>query len=172
MLRHAVGPRVSLGIGRARFASSQRVNMPPGLICSTPILESIPLSQAVGTRVLLKMETNQPSGSFKDRGMAYMCSQLKQSGVSSLICSSGGNAGHAVAAMGRVLGMTVRVIVPTTTKPIMLDKIRAQGAEVTVHGANWNEADELARSMVAAEADAEYIPPCAARRRRHIHTHL
>lgn len=41
----------------------------------------------------------------------------------------------------------------------MLDKIRSQGAEVTVHGANWNEADELARSMVAADAAAEYIPP-------------
>ncbi|KAL1524820.1 hypothetical protein AB1Y20_019700 [Prymnesium parvum] len=143
-----------------RIASSiKAVQMPANMVCSTPVLESIPLSKAVGTKVLLKMETNQPSGSFKDRGMAYLCAQLKHSGVNSLICSSGGNAGHAVAAMGRALDMRVRVVVPRTTKPIMLDKIRAQGAEVTVHGANWNEADELARSMVAADADAEYIPP-------------
>ena len=69
--------------GRVRQASTcATVSMPPGLICNTPILESIPLSEQVGTRVLLKMETMQPSGSFKDRGMAYMCAQLKQSGVS------------------------------------------------------------------------------------------
>jgi len=101
----------------------------------------------------------QPSGSFKDRGMAYMCSTLRQRGATSVICSSGGNAGHAVAAMGRRLDMSVKVIVPTTTKQIMLDKIRAQGAEVTVHGANWNEADGLARELVAADPAAEYIPP-------------
>ena len=41
----------------------------------------------------------------------------------------------------------------------MLEKIRAQGAEVTVHGENWNAADELARSMLAADPSAEYIPP-------------
>lgn len=148
-----------LRAARARLLGSKRVQMPAGLICSTPIIESIPLSQALGTRVLLKMETNQPSGSFKDRGMAFLCSELKKKGVDRLICSSGGNAGHAVAAMGRVLKMRVRVVVPKTTKQIMLEKIRAQGAEVMVHGANWNEADELARSMVAAEEGAEYIPP-------------
>ena len=55
--------------------------------------------------------------------------------------------------------MRVRVIVPKTTKPIMLTKIRAQGAEVTVHGANWNEADDLARELVAADSAAEYVSP-------------
>ena len=135
------------------------VEVPPGLTAVTPLLESLPLSAAAGTRVLLKMETNQPSGSFKDRGMAYMCSALKDRGASSLICSSGGNAGHAVAAMGRRLGMAVKVIVPKTTKKIMLDKIRAQGADVQVHGENWNAADELARSLVDADPAAEYIPP-------------
>ena len=109
--------------------------------------------------MLLKMETNQPSGSFKDRGMAYMCSTLQARGATSLISSSGGNAGHAVATVGRQLGMAVRVIVPTTTKPLMVEKIKAQGAEVQVHGANWNEADALARELVEAAPEAEYIPP-------------
>ena len=55
--------------------------------------------------------------------------------------------------------MEVKVVVPITTKRIMLDKIRAHGADVTVHGANWNEADGLARELVAADPSAEYIPP-------------
>ena len=140
-----------------RFLST--VSMPPKLTARTPLLESLPLSAIAGTRVLLKMETNQPSGSFKDRGMAFMCAKLKERGATSLICSSGGNAGHAAAAMGRRLDMKVQVIVPTTTKPLMLEKIRSQGAEVQVHGANWNEADELARQLVASDPAAEYIPP-------------
>eukprot|EP00965_Chrysotila_dentata_P185957 6139560-Pleurochrysis_carterae.AAC.2 len=105
------------------------------------------------------MEALQQSGSFKDRGMAYMCSQLQKQGVSRLISSSGGNAGLAAATMGRKLGMAVRVVVPTTTKPLMLERIRAQQAEVRVHGANWNEADGLARDMVAKEETAAYVPP-------------
>ena len=147
-----------MGVRRG-LAATPRVGMPPGLISRTPLLESMPLSQMAGTRVLLKVDALQPSGSFKDRGMAYMCAELSKQGVTSLICSSGGNAGHAVAAMGRRLCMSVKVIVPLTTKQIMLDKIRAQGADVTVHGANWNEADELARELVSADPAAEYIPP-------------
>ena len=151
--------RRALGTVSSAAAPGTSVPMPAGLAVSTPLLESAPLSAAAGCRVLLKMETVQPSGSFKDRGMAYMCATLQERGARSLICSSGGNAGHAAAAMGRRLGMAVRVIVPTTTKKIMLDKIRAQGAEVTVHGENWNAADELARECVAADPAAEYIPP-------------
>lgn len=148
----------------ARLASSLPLPSPPphispGLISRTPLLESLPFSASVGTKVFLKMESSQPSGSFKDRGMAHLCSTLKQTGVSSLICSSGGNAGLAVAAMARKLEMSAHVIVPETTKAIMLDKIRAHGAHVTVHGANWNEADKLARSLLAEDQGAEYIPP-------------
>ena len=182
MLRRALS---TIGSTTAR---GEAVAMPKGLTVRTPLLESAPLSAIANTRVLLKLETAQPSGSFKDRGtsahclgsrralfdwltvyslalislsagMAYMCATLKAQGATSLICSSGGNAGHAVAAMGRRLGMRVRVIVPTTTKQIMLDKIASQGAEVTVHGENWNAADELARELVGADSNAEYIPP-------------
>ena len=56
------------------------VNLPPGLVNDTPLLESLPLSKLAGTRVLLKMDALQPSGSFKDRGMAHMCATLQQRG--------------------------------------------------------------------------------------------
>ncbi len=133
--------------------------MPPGLISNTPLVESRPLSELAGTRVFLKMDALQPSGSFKDRGMAYMCAELKKGGTARLVSSSGGNAGHAAATMGRLLGLSVKVIVPVTTKRVMLDKIRQQGAEVEVHGANWNEADLLARKLVEADPAAAYVPP-------------
>lgn len=138
--------------------------------------------------MLLKMESLQPSGSFKDRGMSLLCRELQKSGAKRVISSSGkfaaclgrrvrvhrnlpnllillrgagagGNAGLSAATCGRVLGLPVQVIVPVTTKALMLDKIRAQGAEVTVHGENWNAADELARQMVREDEAAAYISP-------------
>lgn len=129
------------------------------LLVRTPLIESQPLSEAIGTRVFLKLEALQPSGSFKDRGMAYMCAELQKRGTQQLISSSGGNAGFAAATMGGLLGMKVRVIVPETTKKIMLDKIRGAGADVKVHGANWNEADVLARSLVEADPSSAYVSP-------------
>ena len=151
--------RTAVRMSAAAAGPGRYVQMPPGLTINTPLVQSLPLSDLTGTNVWLKMESMQPSGSFKDRGMAYMCAQLQRDGVTSVVSSSGGNAGHAAAAMGRRLGVRVRVIVPTTTKKIMLDKITAQGAEVEVHGSNWNEADALARSVVNADPAAAYVPP-------------
>jgi L-serine/L-threonine ammonia-lyase len=110
----------------AMASAAPRVNLPPGLVVRTPLLESRPLSALAGVDVLLKMDCMQASGSFKDRGMAYLCQEMKAKGVESIVSSSGGNAGHAAAAMARKLGMSARVIVPETTKPIMLEKIRSQ----------------------------------------------
>ena len=107
----------------------------------------------------LKLDALQQSGSFKDRGIGHLCEHLKRAGTARLISSSGGNAGHAVANCGRILGMGVHVVVPETTKPIMVEKIRAHGAEVQIHGANWNEADALAQQLVADDAKAEYVHP-------------
>lgn len=72
-----------------------------------------------------------------------------------LISSSGGNAGLAVTTVARnIPTMDVYVIVPETTKPIVIDKLRSLGANVTVYGANWNDADALARQRVQ-EANEE-----------------
>ncbi len=66
-----------------------------------------------------------------------------------LISSSGGNAGLAVTTVAqRIPDMDVSVVVPETTKPLVIEKLRSLGAEVTIHGANWNLADALARQWV------------------------
>ncbi|CAM9425512.1 unnamed protein product [Chrysoparadoxa australica] len=129
------------------------------LYIKTPLVHSLTLSRLAEVPVYLKLEALQPSGSFKDRGMGKLCSELKSQGVQQLISSSGGNAGHSVAHAGRILNIPVTVIVPETTKAIMLDKIKAQGAKVIVHGVNWNAADELAREMVQEDDLARYVSP-------------
>jgi L-serine/L-threonine ammonia-lyase len=129
------------------------------LYTRTPMIHSNPLSSLVGKPVYLKLDALQASGSFKDRGMAHLCSSLKQEGVTEVISSSGGNAGLAVATVGAKLGMSVSVIVPETTKPLVIAKLESLGAHVTVHGENWNAADSLARERVAANPKAKYVSP-------------
>lgn len=128
------------------------------LYIETPLLESNPLSTRLGIPVFLKVEALQPSGSFKNRGIGNLCTHYAKQGAKLFISSSGGNAGLAVAYSGRKLQIPVKVIVPTTTSLLMLEKIRLEKAEVIVKGKDWNEADEYARSLLH-EKGAFYIPP-------------
>ena len=125
----------------------------------TPLLHSLPLSALAKARVLLKMESLHPTGSFKDRGMGHFLAQLQREGYKGVISSSGGNAGCAVANAARILGMDCHVVVPETTKPVVVDHIRAMGANVSVHGSNWNAADAEARRRLAVAPELGYAHP-------------
>ena len=124
----------------------------------TPLLESTPLSHLLGIPVLLKMEALQPSGSFKNRGIGHICSVYARQGAKAFICSSGGNAGLAAAYSGKNLQIPVTIVVPTTTVPLMIEKIRLEGAKVIVKGSCWDEADQYAKTLLR-ERDIFYIPP-------------
>jgi L-serine/L-threonine ammonia-lyase len=126
----------------------------------SPLLHCVSPHLSSQVNAFLKLENLQPSGSFKDRGISHMINQLCRSNdVKKIICSSGGNAGHAVATAGRNLGIPVDVYVPEPTKPMMIEKLRSKGANVFLHGANWNEADKKAKEALAAHSNAIYIPP-------------
>jgi L-serine/L-threonine ammonia-lyase len=127
------------------------------LSIKTPLLESLPLSQLNGTRVLMKMESAQPSGSFKIRGIGYACEQHAARGAQRFISSSGGNAGLAVAYAGRKLNVPGLVVVPETTPERARHLLRLEGAEVIVHGTSWTEANKLALSL-KTERDAFLHP--------------
>ncbi|WP_409015068.1 pyridoxal-phosphate dependent enzyme [Archangium sp.] len=71
----------------------------------TPLISHAPLSATQGRDVLLKMESLQPSGSFKLRGLGLMCQRAVASGATHLVCPSGGNAGFAAAVSGVALGV-------------------------------------------------------------------
>ena len=75
--------------------------------------------------------------------------------------SSGGNAGLACVTAAHALKRPATVVVPLTTKPMMMDKIRTAGAtDVIQHGESWQEADDYLRSqLLSGDADGVYIPP-------------
>lgn len=120
------------------------------------------VSSASDVGVVFKLECLQSSGSFKDRGIGHMIASLRErDDVARLVCSSGGNAGLAVATVAERLNLPATIFVPLTTLPLMITKIRARGATVIVGGANWNEADVEARKLVTSDADGRtlYVPP-------------
>lgn len=114
----------------------------------TPLLESRSISNKRGRSVWLKMDALQPSGSFKIRGIGHACETYVRRGAKRFVSSSGGNAGMAVAYAGRRLAVPVVVVVPETTTERAKALIQAEGAQVLVHGASWNEANEHALSLV------------------------
>ncbi|KAF1995191.1 tryptophan synthase beta subunit-like PLP-dependent enzyme [Amniculicola lignicola CBS 123094] len=134
----------------------------------TPLKESYALSKAAGCRIFLKLETLQPSGSFKSRGIGnYILRRLEElppnGNVSPhIFSSSGGNAGLAAVHASRTLGLPCTVVVPLSTKPMMIAKLKAAGAtEVIQYGPTWADADAHLRKevMVKAGNAAIYTPP-------------
>ncbi len=124
----------------------------------TPLWESAPLSRALGTEVLLKMEAFQPTGSFKLRGHGAACRAARDGGARRVVCSSGGNAGLAVAYASRLLGLDALVVVPHTTPEAMRERIRNEGGEVLEHGAVWDDAHLRALELADQEGTV-YVHP-------------
>ncbi len=116
----------------------------------TPQVQSHPLSVSAGRAVWLKLEALQAPGSFKIRGIGLACEEYLRRGARRFVSSSGGNAGLAVAYAGRLLSVPVTVVVPETTSARAQELLRLEGGEVIVHGVSWQEANELAQSMVGA----------------------
>lgn len=125
---------------------------------STPMLRHDSLSAALGKQVWLKMESLQPSGSFKLRGIGLMCQRAAASGASHFICPSGGNAGFAAVVAGKALGVRTTILVPQTTHESVRRRIRDFGAEVIVHGQVWDETNQEALRLCETPGTL-YVPP-------------
>jgi L-serine/L-threonine ammonia-lyase len=125
---------------------------------STPLIRSTALEAEVGVPVWLKLESAQPSASFKLRGVGLAAERAVAQGATRLVSSSGGNAGYAIAWAGRELGVPVTVVVPTRTGARMRQLITALGAEVQVSGDVWDEAHAVAIA-VAEETGGALIHP-------------
>jgi L-serine/L-threonine ammonia-lyase len=124
----------------------------------TPLFESLQMSATAGKRVLLKMDCYQPGGSFKIRGIGRLCTEHVEAGTEHLVCSSGGNAGLAVAYSARQLGVAATVVVPETTSEEVRHRIGLEGANVIVHGEVWDVADVFANKL-SKEVNGAYIHP-------------
>ncbi len=95
----------------------------------TPLVRSRWLSGLTGCEVWLKVEANNPTGSFKDRGMTVAVSSAVEQGATALVCASTGNTSASMAAYGARAGLTPLVLVPHGRIS------RAKLAQAVMHGA-------------------------------------
>lgn len=97
----------------------------------TPLLEAPRVASRMGAgRIWLKDEGQNPTGSFKDRGLCMAVSRAKELGATELALPSAGNAGGAASAYGAAAGLPVHVVVPMDTPAPILAEMRALGADL------------------------------------------
>lgn len=129
------------------------------LVLETPVQEMPALSERLGVRILVKREDLQGVFSFKIRG-AYAKLQTLTEGERQrgIICASAGNHAQGVAMAANHLGIDAIVVMPAITPEIKINAVEKLGAQVVIHGDDFDTACEKALEM-AAENDRIFIHP-------------
>ena len=124
---------------------------------ATPLYPYAGLDGLLGAEVWVKHENHQPVGAFKIRGGVNLVSQLgDDERRRGLIAASTGNHGQSVAYAARLYGVTARICVPEGANPVKLDAMRALGAELIVHGEDFDTAREHS-DRLATEHGYRYV---------------
>jgi len=109
----------------------------------TPLYRYPALDALTGVRVQVKHENHQPVGAFKVRGGVNLVSQLsadeRERGV---IAASTGNHAQSIAFAADLFGVRAVICMPEQANPVKVESVRALGAEVIFHGADFDEARE------------------------------
>jgi len=127
---------------------------------STPTLQARRLDPSDG--LLLKNETVNPTGSFKDRPVAVAATVARELGLSGLVCASTGNTGVAVAAYAARAGLPAACVVPVATPAAKTAQIGAVGARIVRVRGNYSDAYVLARAAGSygwANLTSTYVNP-------------
>jgi threonine dehydratase len=121
------------------YASAALVNQDFG---ATPQYAWPLLQQRVGTEVWVKHENHTPTGAFKVRGGLTYVSRLLQRApeTKGIISATRGNHGQSLARAGKALGLPVTIVVPEGNSTEKNAAMRAFGAELIEHGADYDEA--------------------------------
>ncbi len=124
-----------------------------GHVVRTPAVAAPRLAEATGAaEVVLKLENQQYTGSFKDRGaynkLASLDAAARKAGV---IAMSAGNHAQGVAYHARRLGIPATIVMPKGTPFNKVERTRGFGARVLLEGDGIDAAAVFARERAAAE---------------------
>jgi len=113
----------------------------PGL---TPLVAAPRLASAIGVRELwLKLDTANPTHSFKDRVVAVACAKALEHGYTTLACSSTGNLANAVAARAAAEGLEAAVLCPADLEPEKLVATAVYGATIFAVDGSYDDCSRL-----------------------------
>lgn len=123
----------------------------------TPLRHYAALVEMLGADVLVKHENHQPTGAFKVRGGVNLLSQLSpEEQRMGLVTASTGNHGQSIAYAARLFGVVARICVPEGANPVKVDSMRGLGAELVVHGSDFDDARVHAEAL-AREHGYRYV---------------
>ena len=116
-------------------------------------------SEQTGARVWLKPENMQRTGAYKVRGAYYKISTLSdEERAKGLITASAGNHAQGVAYAAQRYGVKAVIVMPTTTPLIKVNRTKAYGAEVILHGDVYDDAARHALKL-AEEKGYTFVHP-------------
>ena len=111
----------------------------------TKLIYSDYWSGVTGNKVYLKPENLQRTGAYKVRGAYYKITTLSdEERAKGLITASAGNHAQGVAYAAKCYGVKATIVMPTSTPLIKVNRTKALGAEVVLHGNVYDEAYEKA----------------------------
>jgi threonine synthase len=117
----------------------------------TPLVESLWLSELTGGQVWLKVEGDNPTGSFKDRGMTVALSVAVGQGAQAVVCASTGNTSASMAAYAAKARVKPLVLVPQGKIAAgKLAQAIVHGAQVIMVRGNFDDCLRLSRGLADA----------------------
>lgn len=128
-------------------------------VTETPLRRSHTLSDLCGCDMLLKMETLQMSGAFKERGALNRLLQLtEEEQRRGVIAASAGNHAQGVAYHAKRMGLHATIVMPEVTPLVKVTGVQYWGAEVILHGASYDDAYAHSKKL-EEERGLVYIHP-------------
>ena len=125
----------------------------------TPLLSSPALDERAGTRVFLKPEMLQRTGSFKFRGAFNKLSSIPQAARGGgVVAFSSGNHAQGVAAAAQLLDMQATIVMPADAPLSKRERTKAYGAEVVLYDRDREDREAIARD-IADKRGATLVPP-------------
>jgi threonine dehydratase len=121
----------------ARFELARQLIDP--VFLNSPQYECEALSDALGCAVTLKVETANPIRSFKGRGAGYLVRSMPR-GHEPIVGASAGNWGQALAFACRSAGQKLILFASVNASPLKVERMRALGADVRLHGGDFDAA--------------------------------
>ena len=149
-------PRIS-SVGAADIDAAARVLA--SFAVRTPLLSSPALDERAGTRIFLKPEMLQRTGSFKFRGafnkMSSIPAAARGGGV---VAFSSGNHAQGVAAAAKILNMPATIVMPADAPLSKRERTKAYGAQVVLYDRDRDDREAIARD-IAGKQGATLVPP-------------
>lgn len=114
----------------------------------TPQYVNESLSDLLGARLILKVETVNPIRSFKGRGATWLVRNLPNR--DRIMCASAGNFGQAMAWACRAAGIPITIYASVNANPLKIERMRGFGAEVVLAGDDFDAAKAAGKQAAAA----------------------